>query len=64
MVSMAGPLRRVDNYFFVDDDDIYFSITTFLRDNPKIRDIPESRAFIADEMKRTFPGILILEEYN
>jgi hypothetical protein len=61
---MAGPLRRLDKYFFVDDDDLYFSITTFLRDNPKIRDTPESRAFIADEMKRTCPGILILEEYN
>jgi hypothetical protein len=62
---MAGPLRRFDNYFFVDDDEIkYFCVTDFLSNNPKIRDTPESRVFIAEEMKRIFPGILIVEEQN
>jgi len=62
---MAGPLRRVADYFYVDDDETrYFSVSDFLRHNPNVRDTPESRAFISAEIKIQFPGTLILEEQD
>jgi hypothetical protein len=62
---MTRPLKRIDKYLFVDDQNrFYFCVTDFFHHNPKIRDTPESRALVAQRFKELFPGSLIFEEYN
>jgi hypothetical protein len=59
---MDRPLTQISYCFYVDDDhNPYFCVTDFVREH-QLPDTPELRRVIAEDMKRMFPGILILEE--
>jgi hypothetical protein len=61
---MDPPLTQINYCFYVDDDNrLYFCVKDFLRTNQFV-DTAELRQMVAEDMKRLFPGILILEEQN
>jgi hypothetical protein len=61
---MDRPLTQINYCFYIDDDDrLYFCVGDFLRDSP-YTETPELRREVAEDIKRMFPGVLILEEQN
>ena len=62
---MARKLTKVDYCFYIDEEmNVYFSLSDFFAAQPKLRDTPESRSMVAEEMKQIYPGIVIFEEEN
>ena len=62
---MARKLTKVDYCFYIDErKNVYFSLSDFFEAQPQLRDTPESRNIVAEEMKQIYPGIVILEEEN
>ena len=61
---MDRPLTQISYCFHVDDNDsVYFCVTDFVRAH-QLPDTLELGRVIAEDMKRMFPGVLILEEQN
>jgi hypothetical protein len=62
--SMDRPLTQISYCFYVDDNhNVYFCVSDFVRAH-ELPDTPELRRVIAEDMKRMFPGVFILEEQN
>jgi hypothetical protein len=61
---MHDRLRKVDDFFYVDDEDhAYFCIRDFLR----LHSLPDNPAFrhvLIEELEAVFQGVRILEEWN
>jgi hypothetical protein len=63
--TMDRKLTKVDYCFYIDErKNVYFSVSDFFAAQPKLRDTPESRSIVAEEIKQIYPGIMILEEEN
>jgi hypothetical protein len=61
---MDRPLTQISYCFYIDDDhNTYFCVMDFLRAHQLV-DTPELRRVVAEDLKRMFPGVLILEEQN
>jgi hypothetical protein len=61
---MDRDLTQITYCFYVDDDgQIYFCVGDFCREH-RLPDSPELRRAVAEDIKATFPGILILEEQS
>jgi hypothetical protein len=61
---MDRPLTQISYCFYIDDDhNTYFCVTDFLRAHQLV-ETPELRRVVAEDMKRMFPSVLILEEQN
>ncbi len=62
---MARKLTKFDYCSYIDEEqNVYFSLSDFFAAQPKLRDTPESRRIVSEEMKLIYPGIVILEEEN
>jgi hypothetical protein len=61
---MLGPLDKIANSFYVDAvGNTFFCVADFLREN-QLRDSPELRLVVVEEIREIFPGVLILEEWQ
>jgi hypothetical protein len=65
-MSQKKPMLRInnlDNCFRLEGDTILFSVADFIRVN-KLRDGPQLRETVIEELREMFPDVRVVEEEN